>query len=232
MQQVSNVSERKVLNQQAYMLFYVRDRKSIVPRKPGDIAKKENMKTNVNGNRESLTSSHVLKEYPNGPSENKYFSEPSSLTAEAEKKMSNVDLSKASFMKDALVPEKQGVILAKNLMQSKTHESEVSSKAQAQKDSPDGLSLAKSELGCLSSLDHSGKDYSLPNNLKCLAAPGGEKVNLCNGNVISKEGIKDSPSIVPSSTNPQTRELATDGKSETLKVNNSNTQYPLCAVNW
>ncbi|RDX64082.1 Ubiquitin carboxyl-terminal hydrolase 23, partial [Mucuna pruriens] len=200
---VSHVSEREVLNQQAYMLFYVRDRKSIVPRKPVDIVKKEN--------RESSTSSHVLKEYPNGTAKNKFCSE-SSLTAEAEKKMSNVDASRASFIK--------GVISAENLMQSKKHGSELSSNAQAQKDSPDGPPLAKSELGCLSSLDHSGKDYSLPNNnLKSLAPPVGEKVNLCNENVISKEGIKDSSSIVPSSTNPQTCELATDGKSESLKKN-------------
>lgn len=109
------------------MLFYVRDRKNIVPRKPVDIAKKENMKTNVNGNRESSTSNHVLKEYPNGTVENK-----------AEK--------------GALVLQKHSVILAENLIQSKRHGSELSSKAQAQNDSPDGLSVAKSELGCLSSL--------------------------------------------------------------------------------
>lgn len=127
LKQVSHVSEREVLNQQAYMLFYVRDRKSIVPRKPVDIAKKENMKTNLNVNRESSTSNHVLQEYPNGTIENK-----------AEK--------------DALVLQKHNVILAESLMQSKRHGSELSSKAQAQNDSPDGLSVAKSELGCLSSL--------------------------------------------------------------------------------
>ncbi|KHN42818.1 Ubiquitin carboxyl-terminal hydrolase 23 [Glycine soja] len=191
---VSHVSEREVLNQQAYMLFYVRDRKNIVPRKPVDIAKKENMKTNVNGNRESSTSNHVLQEYPNGTIENK-----------AEK--------------DALVLQKHNVILAESLMQSKRHGSELSSKAQAQNDSPDGLSVAKSELGCLSSLDHSGKDYSLPHNLKSLAAPVGEKNNLRYENVISKEGIKDSPSIVPSSTNPQNGELTTDGKCQSPKKN-------------
>ncbi|XP_020229160.1 ubiquitin carboxyl-terminal hydrolase 23 isoform X2 [Cajanus cajan] len=215
---VSHVSEREVLNQQAYMLFYVRDRKSIVPKKPVDLAKKENMKTNVNGNRESSTSNHVLKVYPNGIAENKLCSEP--LTAEAEKKMSHVDSSRDSFMKDALVPQKQGVTLAENLMQSKKHGSELSSKTQIQayNDSPGGLSLAKSEHECLSSLDHSRKDHSLPsNNLKCLTAPLGEKVNLCNRNVISKEGIKGSPSIVPSSANPQTCELPTDGKSESLQ---------------
>ncbi|RZB55727.1 ubiquitin carboxyl-terminal hydrolase 23-like isoform X2 [Glycine soja] len=192
---VSHVSEREVLNQQAYMLFYVRDRKSIVPRKPVDIAKKENMKTNLNVNRESSTSNHVLKEYPNGTVENK-----------AEK--------------GALVLQKHSVILAENLIQSKRHGSELSSKAQAQKDSPDELSVAKSELGCLSSLDHSGKDYSLPHNLKSLTAPVG-KNSLRNENVISKEGIKDSPSIVPSSTNPQNVELTTEWKPQSLKLGTS-----------
>lgn len=188
------------------MLFYVRDRKSIVPRKPVDIAKKENMKTNLNVNRESSTSNHVLKEYPNGTVENK-----------AEK--------------GALVLQKHSVILAENLIQSKRHGSELSSEAQAQKDSPDGLSVAKSELGCLSSLDHSGKDYSLPHNLKSLAAPVGEKNNLRYENVISKEGIKDSPSIVPSSTNPQNGELTTDGKCQSPKVHNSNTFDILFVLN-
>lgn len=188
------------------MLFYVRDRKSIVPRKPVDIAKKENMKTNLNVNRESSTSNHVLKEYPNGTVENK-----------AEK--------------GALVLQKHSVILAENLIQSKRHGSELSSEAQAQKDSPDGLSVAKSELGCLSSLDHSGKDYSLPHNLKSLAAPVG-KNNLRNENVFSKEGIKDSPSIVPSSTNPQNVELTTEWKSQSLKVNNSDTFNILFVLNW
>ncbi|KAL9326087.1 hypothetical protein ACSQ67_006732 [Phaseolus vulgaris] len=176
---VSHVSEREVLNQQAYMLFYVRDRKSIVPRKPVDIAKKENVKSNVNGNKESSTSSH-----------------------------------------DALVHH--SVILEENLMQSKKHGSELPSNTQAH-DLPDGLSVAKAELGCLSSLGHSGKDYSLHHNLKGLAAPVGEKVYLCKENIISKEDIMDSPSLVPLSTNSHTCELATDGKSQSMKPGTSAT---------
>ncbi|KAK7329937.1 hypothetical protein VNO77_24119 [Canavalia gladiata] len=211
---VNHVSEREVLNQQAYMLFYVRDRKSIVPRKPSDIINKENMKTNVNGNRDSSTSNHVLKEYPNGPAENGFCSGPS-LTAEAKKNVSNVDSSKVPFMKDSLVQQKQSVRLPESLMQSKKPVSEPSSKAQSQKDSPE----AKSELGCLSSLDHAGKDNNLPNNnLKCLATPTADKISMCNENGISREGIKDSLSMVPT-TNPRTYELATDGKSLPLKKN-------------
>ncbi|XP_052735657.1 ubiquitin carboxyl-terminal hydrolase 23 isoform X2 [Vigna angularis] len=212
---VSHVSEREVLNQQAYMLFYVRDRESIVPRKPVDIAKKENVKSNVNGNKESSTSSHVLMEYPNVPAENKFCNE-------VEKKMSNVDSLGASSMNDSHVLQNRSVILVENLMQSKKHESEPPSKAQTQ-DSPDGLAVAKAGHGCLSSLGQSEKDYSLHSNQKSLSALVGEKINLCNENVISKEGITDSPSLVPSSTNPQTYELASDGKSQSMKLGTSTT---------
>lgn len=213
LQQVSHVSEREVLNQQAYMLFYVRDRESIVPRKPVDIAKKENVKSNVNGNKESSTSSHVLMEYPNVPAENKFCTE-------VEKKMSNVDSLGTSCMNDSHVPQNCSVILVENQMQSKKHESEPPSKAQTQ-DSPDGLAVAKAGHGCLSSLGQSEKDYSLCSNLKSLSTLVGEKNNLCNENVISKEGIIDSPSLVASSTNLQISELASDGKSQSMKVNNS-----------
>ena len=70
-QQVGHVSEREVLNQQAYMLFYVRDRKNIVPKKPVDIAQKENMKANVNANKAALNSNQALKKelIPTGQAE-------------------------------------------------------------------------------------------------------------------------------------------------------------------
>ncbi|KAK7265092.1 hypothetical protein RJT34_32708 [Clitoria ternatea] len=216
---VSHVSEREVLNQQAYMLFYVRDRKTIVPRKAVDIAMKENMKTNVNGNRDPSTSTHVLKEYPNGPAGNKFCSE-SSLTAKAEKSMSNVDSSRASSsIKDDLVQQKHNVMLSESVMPSKKPIPELSSKAQAQKDSPDGLSVAKTALEGSSALNPSGKDCSLPNNLQCLTAPVGDKINGCNKNEVSKESTKDSLSTVLTSINSQTCELATDGKSHSLEKN-------------
>ncbi|CAJ1944826.1 unnamed protein product [Sphenostylis stenocarpa] len=219
---VSHVSEREVLNQQAYMLFYVRDRKSIVSRKSVDIAKKESIKNNVNGIKESSTLCNVLKECLNVPGENKFCTEPF-LTAEAGKRMSNDDdSSRASSMKDDQVMQKHSDMLGENLMQSKKHGSEHSSKAQTQ-DSPDGLSVAKSELGCLSSFDHSGKDDSVPHNLKCLAAPVGEKKIWSNDNPLSKED--GNRASVPSSTNPQTCELATNGKYHSLKLGTSATGF-------
>ncbi|KAJ8562192.1 hypothetical protein K7X08_011483 [Anisodus acutangulus] len=49
--QVVQVSERKVLEQKAYMLFYVRDRKSPVPKKSVDVARNDNVITNGIGNK-------------------------------------------------------------------------------------------------------------------------------------------------------------------------------------
>ncbi|KAJ8768239.1 hypothetical protein K2173_021179 [Erythroxylum novogranatense] len=57
--QVRQVSEKTVLEQKAYMLFYVRDRKNIAPRKPVDIFQKEIVKNNVSNN--SVNS--VLKQF-------------------------------------------------------------------------------------------------------------------------------------------------------------------------
>nr|XP_009763328.1 PREDICTED: ubiquitin carboxyl-terminal hydrolase 23 isoform X2 [Nicotiana sylvestris] len=49
--QVVQVSERKVLEQKAYMLFYVRDRKSPVPKKSVDVARNDSVTTNGIGNK-------------------------------------------------------------------------------------------------------------------------------------------------------------------------------------
>ncbi|XP_057421466.1 ubiquitin carboxyl-terminal hydrolase 23 [Lotus japonicus] len=163
---VSHVSEREVLNQQAYMLFYVRDRKSIVSRKSLDIVK--------NGIRDSSTSNHVSKEYPNG------LVEPS-LSAETMKNMSNADLLEVSVLKE----QKSSVILAESRKQDKKPASELSSCAQIKKDSPQGMS----------SVDQSKKDNHVSTDLKCLAAPVVDKTNMCNKNEILKDDTKDS--IVP-----------------------------------
>ncbi|OIW19497.1 hypothetical protein TanjilG_06952 [Lupinus angustifolius] len=137
---VSHVSEREVLNQQAYMLFYVRDRKGIVPRKPVDIAKQENMKLNVNANRDSSTSNQVLKEVTNGPMENK--SCESCLITEPQKNMSNVGSTRVPFMKDAIVQQKNNLILPESLVQSEKLVSGLSSQLQPQKGSQEGSSLS------------------------------------------------------------------------------------------
>ncbi|KAJ6743011.1 hypothetical protein OIU85_017033 [Salix viminalis] len=59
--QVRQVSEKAVLEQKAYMLFYVRDRKTIVSRKPVDVVQKESMKATFGSNFADL----VAKQFSN-----------------------------------------------------------------------------------------------------------------------------------------------------------------------
>ncbi|WJX88737.1 ubiquitinyl hydrolase 1 [Trifolium repens] len=196
---VSHVSELEVLKQQAYMLFYVRDRKSVAPSKPVDIPKEENVKTNVIGSRYSSTSNTALKDYPNGHVENKFCVEPS-LTAETQKNMLNADTSRVSCANNAQVQQKNSFILAKSLIHSEIPVSELTSKELTQKNSSVGLSFAKPELECLSSLDHSGKD-KVPCNQKCLDAPAVDLPNLLNKNAVL-EGV-DSSLKEQTMSNPQ-----------------------------
>lgn len=59
--QVSPVSEKRVLEQKAYMLFYVRDRSNIIPRKPSNISIKENVKANDPGKMNSSENGRILR---------------------------------------------------------------------------------------------------------------------------------------------------------------------------
>ncbi|XP_020534725.1 ubiquitin carboxyl-terminal hydrolase 23 isoform X2 [Jatropha curcas] len=60
--EVRAVSEKTVLDQKAYMLFYVRDRKNIATRKPVDVVKKENVKPSVGSNITNLVFKQLSKE--------------------------------------------------------------------------------------------------------------------------------------------------------------------------
>ncbi|KAJ6406933.1 hypothetical protein OIU84_010448 [Salix udensis] len=60
--QVRQVSEKAVLEQKAYMLFYVRDRKTIVSRKPVDVVQKESMKATFGSNFADLVAKQLSNE--------------------------------------------------------------------------------------------------------------------------------------------------------------------------
>ncbi|KAF3452960.1 hypothetical protein FNV43_RR03393 [Rhamnella rubrinervis] len=80
--QVCHVSEKKVLEQKAYMLFYVRDRRNIVTRKPLDIAQKENIKANEIGTKiYSTHNQEAKKPVQNGLVDNKSKNAVSSTAA-------------------------------------------------------------------------------------------------------------------------------------------------------
>ncbi|XP_042508101.1 ubiquitin carboxyl-terminal hydrolase 23 [Macadamia integrifolia] len=85
---VVQVSERTVLEQKAYMLFYVRDRRSLVPKKPVDGFHKENMVSNIIENREWPNSAFSLKE--------------TVQNVLIEKRSCGMDYSGTAFQRDAL----------------------------------------------------------------------------------------------------------------------------------
>ncbi|KAG8367586.1 hypothetical protein BUALT_Bualt16G0087400 [Buddleja alternifolia] len=60
--QVIQVSEKKVMEQKAYMLFYVRDRRKLGTKKPVDIVQKDNMVMNAIGNAAAYSKFNELKE--------------------------------------------------------------------------------------------------------------------------------------------------------------------------
>ncbi|KAF2313143.1 hypothetical protein GH714_009478 [Hevea brasiliensis] len=65
-QVVRPVSEKTVLDQKAYMLFYVRDRKNMASRKPVDVVQKENMKATAGSDIANL----VFKQSSKEPADN------------------------------------------------------------------------------------------------------------------------------------------------------------------
>lgn len=102
MQQVVQVSERTVLEQKAYMLFYVRDRRNTVPRKPVDIINpRDNLKENVNGR--SIFIQNPKELVQTGPVENKLCASGTSA-AMTQNVTVNGGLSKETTMKE--VPSK------------------------------------------------------------------------------------------------------------------------------
>ncbi|KAL6539324.1 hypothetical protein OROHE_011095 [Orobanche hederae] len=83
--QVFQVNERRVLEQKAYMLFYVRDRKNFVTKKPVDFIPKENMVTNPFGNTAYAKLNQQLKEKIQSGTVEKKIDEPSSATTLSER---------------------------------------------------------------------------------------------------------------------------------------------------
>ncbi|MBA0854161.1 hypothetical protein Goshw_026775 [Gossypium schwendimanii] len=104
---VVQVSERTVLEQKAYMLFYVRDRRNTAPRKATGILQRDNLKANVNG-RSVLNQN--LKEHMQTGSVGKKLSASGTCAAMTPKVTVNGDLSKETIMKE--VPSLQNHVMA------------------------------------------------------------------------------------------------------------------------
>lgn len=128
------------------MLFYVRDRRNIVPRKmPADVAQKENFKATANGNKISSTFNQGLKEtVKNGPVENP-LSGATSATALTRKDASNVGPSMTPLMKEASVKKNNSLIMTESLVVKKDSESEPFSKVPLSSNPLEGLPVTNTK---------------------------------------------------------------------------------------
>ncbi|KAA3489936.1 ubiquitin carboxyl-terminal hydrolase 23 [Gossypium australe] len=97
MQQVFQVSEKTVLEQKAYMLFYVRDRRNTAPKNSVDILQRDNVKASVDG--KSIFNQNPGEHVQTGPIQNKLSA------AVPQKDIINGGLSKETIMKE--VPSQQ-----------------------------------------------------------------------------------------------------------------------------
>ncbi|PON92273.1 Ubiquitinyl hydrolase [Trema orientale] len=99
---VVQVSEKTVLEQKAYMLFYVRDRRNVIPKKPIDVSLKENIKANENRAKTCSTPNQVLsRPVQNGSVEVRSNSVASSATV-TQKDLLNVGPPKISSLNEGL----------------------------------------------------------------------------------------------------------------------------------
>ncbi|GMI81461.1 hypothetical protein HRI_001815400 [Hibiscus trionum] len=134
---VLQVSERTVLEQKAYMLFYVRDRRNTAPRNHVDIhLQRDNLKANVNG--KSIFNQYPEEHVQTGPIQNK-LSAVGPSAAVPQKDTINGGFSKETIKKEVpsqqntVQPMEEGLVLKKEsiLPSSNVPSLKVSSQASA-----------------------------------------------------------------------------------------------------
>ncbi|KAJ0090143.1 hypothetical protein Patl1_14670 [Pistacia atlantica] len=163
---VVQVNERSVLEQKAYMLFYVRDRRNVAPKKPIDVLQKDDLKANVNGNKPSLILSQQSKEHlQSSRIENGVCGADSSSVKQ--KNAVNGGLSKEAHLKEA--SSQPGRIPMQSSVPKKEPMLETSSSAPLQKDPSVGLPFpnlgqGKSLQPSASSLNSNGGIPYIENN--------------------------------------------------------------------
>lgn len=103
--QVVQVSERTVLNQKAYMLFYFRDRKTFPSKKPIDVVQKQNLVASAIARKTCSTVGQDLKETIQYGPVDKGSNDVVASAAVTQNDMSNVGLSKEFPSKETSAPK-------------------------------------------------------------------------------------------------------------------------------
>ncbi|XP_004288715.1 PREDICTED: ubiquitin carboxyl-terminal hydrolase 23 isoform X1 [Fragaria vesca subsp. vesca] len=189
---VRQVREMTVLQQKAYMLFYVRDRRNIIPRKPVDVAQMEYFKQNGIGNKITPPDNHLPKEPIRKIAA---VNRSSDLASSRAQKDASAIVTRVSHLKEASVDPNNGHIVTQNMVH-KEAILESSSKA----------SLSEGSLG-----QNMPPCNPLPSSKTGTSdsASGGDsttdaKINECNEKASSNDNDRVSIVILPTVKDPET----------------------------
>lgn len=185
--QVVQVSERKVLEQKAYMLFYVRDKKSPVPKKSVDVARNDNVITNGIGNK--IYSNHSQRFKDTAQNGFHLKNEDSLSGTKDQRETLSAEVSKGTSTKDLAPPKVNGAVVSgfsshggaiqpENL--SKVQETGDSVKDPSVVDTKDGTSLLKAKPAV--SVSNGTRRLDNKGETRC-----GDSTPLPIGNVTIKE---------------------------------------------
>ncbi|XP_034678541.1 ubiquitin carboxyl-terminal hydrolase 23-like isoform X2 [Vitis riparia] len=190
---VVQVSERTVLDQKAYMLFYVRDRKNFTPKKSIDVVQKQNLVVSAIAKKTCSSISQGIKEtIQNRPVEKSLSGAVASATVTTND-VSNVGLSKEILSKEASAPKSSRFssecLALKNGPMSEPPPNVALSKQRVKEPSVLNPTLEKSMPPSAPSVKGSG----ITNLDNAVAASTGAKFNVRSEDEISKkdQGILD-----------------------------------------
>lgn len=201
MRQVRPVREMTVLEQKAYILFYVRDRRNIIPRKPVDVTQKEYFKSNVAGNKIAPTDNNLSKE----PIQKNLVERRSSeLVSSIAQKDASTIVPRVPHLKESSVNQNNGHIVTENMVPKKEPVSKSFSKASS-----------KGPLGglgedMLPSTPLPSSKGGISVSVNAMVATTGAKINDCNEKASSNDNESVSIMISPTVKDPEIFEASNE----------------------
>ncbi|KAM3269998.1 ubiquitin carboxyl-terminal hydrolase 23 [Capsicum chacoense] len=186
--QVVQVSERKVLEQKAYMLFYVRDKKSPVPKKSVDVARNDNVITNGLGNKMYSNNSERFKDTAENGFHVKNVDPLSG--AKDQRETLSAKVPKGTSIKDPALPKVNGAIVSGSSSLGGAIQPETLLKVPETGDGVKDLSVVEASDGPSST--KANPDVPVSNGIHRLDNEGKQRCENCtpppdNGDVIVKD---------------------------------------------
>lgn len=188
-----------VLEQKAYMLFYVRDRRNIIPRKPVDVTQKEYFKSNVAGNKIAPTDNNLSKE----PIQKNLVERRSSeLVSSIAQKDASTIVPRVPHLKESSVNQNNGHIVTEP---KKEPVSKSFSKASSSKGPLGGLGE-----DMLPSTPLPSSKGGISVSVNAMVATTGAKINDCNEKASSNDNESVSIMISPTVKDPEIFEASNE----------------------